>query len=94
MLTRTKLAAVEIAVECFDSLARAVRDSPDESGSASEWNILAAAIEALPCDSDEYCRCVNHLRNSLGYVLAREPGAAIYELRLLGSHLHRFLASA
>ena len=44
---------------------------------------LQALLDALPLSSDEFGLACNRLRNAHRYLLAREPGAAKWELNAL-----------
>jgi hypothetical protein len=58
-----------------------------------ELHLVESMLESLPLASDQFEVYRNRVRNARRYVLAREPGAARFELQLLAGSLRGWLAS-
>jgi hypothetical protein len=65
----------------------------DEDGEAPIDDLHAAELllQTLPLASEPFGVAMNRLRNAYRYFEANEPGAAQYELRLLGGGLRSVL---
>jgi hypothetical protein len=65
----------------------------DEDGDANIDDLHAAELllQTLPLASEPFGVAMNRLRNAYRYFEANEPGAAQYELRLLGGGLRSVL---
>jgi hypothetical protein len=74
------------ATACLNAL---IEQVASHTPSATDFDGVRAALEALPLNTEEAGAARNRLANARSYLEAGERGAARYELRLLARGLTR-----
>ena len=73
----------EVRSRLIGRLERLVDRLPDDNGWLDGLMESLVMLNALPLSSHEFSVAVNRLRNAQRYLVAKEPGAAHFELSLL-----------